>query len=127
MVYPIYNGKRPFCFSRFQQERRTVSSEVFECLRQIPPQQADLKWMLSILNHSLRIQRDLHLINSSWKCIGRGVTKSHLFVKNWLSLITVFSSSSCKVNDVISFLDSNEVSLSMNAISTNGDFTGLCK
>ena len=50
--------------------------------------------MLSILNHSLRIQRDIHLISSSKIYASRSIKRSHFPIRNWLSLFVVFSSSS---------------------------------
>ena len=50
--------------------------------------------MLSILNHSLRIQRDLYLVSSSKIYAGRSIKGSHFPIRNWLSLFIVFSSSS---------------------------------
>ena len=50
--------------------------------------------MLSILNHSLGIQRDLHLISSSKIYASRSIKRSHFPIRNWLSLFVVFSSSS---------------------------------
>ena len=92
MLYPICKGKIPFYFPHFQQERSAVSSEV--CLGKMQRQHPDSKQMLSISNHSLSIQRDLHLISSSRIYASRSIKRSHFPIRNWLSLFVVFSSSS---------------------------------
>ena len=68
--------------------------------------------MLSILNHSWRIQRDPHLISSSWKYAGRSITRSYFSVKYWLNLFINFHHVHeqllgwvCNVNTAIFFLD----------------------
>lgn len=49
---------------------------------------------LSILNDGWRIQRHLYMINLSWRYAYRDTTRCHFSVKNWLSLVIVFSSGS---------------------------------
>lgn len=57
--------------------------------------------MLSILNHSLRIPRDLHLVSSSKMYPGRNIKRSYFSIRHWLSLFIVFSSSLVTTSGII--------------------------
>ena len=78
LLFMIPAGKMHRTFKSIGVIGANIASSMLQVQRQHP----DSKWMLSILNHNLRIQRDLHLISSSKMYPGRNIKRSYFSIRH---------------------------------------------